>query len=420
MKILVVGSGGREHALAWGIARSGHTVIAAPGNPGIAEVAACHAVSVKDLDGLLRLADAEDVDLVVVGPEDPLAAGLADRGADRGVAVFGPTAAGARIESSKTYAKEVMARGGVPTARADAVSDLDTALRLVRRIDGPCVVKADGLAAGKGVTVAADAREAAVAVRACFEGRFGTAGATVLVEELLEGPEVSLLVLSDGKTLVPLPPAQDHKRIGEGDTGPNTGGMGAYSPVPVATPAVVETVMERIVEPTIWSLAKDGVEYRGVLYAGLMLTAAGPQVIEFNCRFGDPEAQAVIPRLDCDLGAVLGAVAAGALATEAVDVAARAALTVVAAAPGYPEGARTGDRIDGLGDAADVPDTVVFHAGTAMSGEDVVTAGGRVLAVTGLGDGLVSARDAAYAAVDRIGWPGMQVRHDIGRRALGE
>lgn len=419
MRILVVGSGGREHVLAWGCAASGHEVLSLPGNPGMASVGVLVEGSAEELDGVVRAATELDVDLVVVGPEAPLSAGLVDRLTAAGIAAFGPAAAGARIEASKTYCKEVLERGSVPTARWIGADNVDDALAAVATAGVPCVVKADGLAAGKGVVVASTREEAEDAVRACFEGRFGDAGAKVLVEECLEGPELSLLVLADGRTLVPLPAAQDHKRIGEGDTGPNTGGMGAYSPVPGVDTGLVDTIMDTIVEPTVWALAKDGVTYRGVLYCGLMLTGDGPKVIEYNCRFGDPEAQAVIPRLGGDLGEVLAACAHGALTADKVSVRPEAALTVVAAAEGYPGTPRKGDVISGLDDAAAVDGALVFHAGTAMSGGDVVTAGGRVLAVTGLGADLATARDRAYVAIERISWDGMYVRRDIGHRALG-
>jgi phosphoribosylamine--glycine ligase len=419
MKILVVGSGGREHALAHALHRGGHTVLAAPGNPGISTVARLVPVGLDDLDALVAAAATEDADLVVVGPEAPLAAGLADRLAAAGLRVFGPSADGARIESSKSFAKQVMKRGGVPTPAATVADDLDAGLAAVRAAGGPCVVKADGLAAGKGVVVADTQAEAEAAVRACFEGRFGAAGSRVLVEERLAGIELSLLVLTDGKTVAPLPPAQDHKRIGEGDTGPNTGGMGAYSPVPGVDDAIVSQILDTIVEPTLWALAREGASYCGVLYAGLMLTDAGPKVIEFNCRFGDPEAQAVLPRLGGDVGELLDACAAGALASVTPLVREEAALTVVAAADGYPGKPRTGDRIDGLDDAAAVEGAVVFHAGTATRDGEVVTASGRVLAVTGLHSDLAAARDIAHQALSCISWPGMYWRRDIGHRALG-
>lgn len=418
MRILVVGSGGREHALAWGCAQGGHEVLTLPGNPGTADLGTQVAGSADDVDDVVRAAGEMEADLVVVGPEAPLSAGLVDRLDAAGIAAFGPGADGARIEASKTYCKELLDRGGVPTARWIGADNLDDALAAVATAGAPCVVKADGLAAGKGVVVAGTREEADSAVRACFEGRFGDAGSQVVVEECLEGPELSLLVLADGRTLVPLPAAQDHKRIGEGDTGPNTGGMGAYSPVPGVDAALVDVIMDTIIEPTAWALGKDGVTYRGVLYCGLMLTDDGPKVIEYNCRFGDPEAQAVIPRLVGDLGEILGACAHAALAADMVAVRPEAALTVVAAAEGYPEAPRMGDPISGLAEAEGVEGALVFHAGTAERDGRLVTGGGRVLAVTGSGADLATARERAYTAIDCISWDGMYVRHDIGHRAL--
>ncbi|MCC7076615.1 MAG: phosphoribosylamine--glycine ligase [Acidimicrobiia bacterium] len=420
MRALVVGSGGREHALCLGLAGAGHEVLAAPGNPGMAEVATLVPTSLdpRGLADIVAHATAAAVDLVVVGPEAPLVQGFVDRARAAGLAAFGPEAAAARLEGSKAYAKEVMERASVPTARAVTVRDLDAGLAALREVGERCVVKADGLAAGKGVVVAESPGEAERAVRDCFGGRFGDAGTVVVIEELLEGEELSVLVLCDGQGFVALPPAQDHKPIGEGDTGPNTGGMGAYSPVPAADPALVDRVLDEVVEPTIWGLRKDGVEYTGVLYCGLMLTGDGPKVLEFNCRFGDPEAQAVLPRLQGDIGEVLLAAAHGHLDPSLVTVSADAAVTVVAAAEGYPDTPRKGDPIEGLDDAAAVPGAVVFQAGTKLTDTGLVTDGGRVLAVTGLGQSLRAARDVAYTALDRIEWRGKYVRRDIGYRAL--
>jgi phosphoribosylamine--glycine ligase len=418
VKFLVVGTGGREHALAWRLHTSGHEVFAAGGNPGIAQVAQIVDAVVGDNDLVARAAVHHEVDCVVVGPEAPLAAGLVDRLALDGIAAFGPTAAGARLEASKAYAKEVMARGGVPTARSVIAEDLAGGLAAVRAAGERSVVKADGLAAGKGVVVAESPVEAEAAVRDCFSGRFGAAGAKVVVEEFLDGEELSLLVVCDGARAMALPPSQDHKRIGEGDTGPNTGGMGAYSPVPVGTTALVDGVMDTVVEPTLWSLRQDDVHFTGILYVGLMLTADGPKVLEYNVRFGDPEAQAVIPRLDGDFGELLASAAAGALDESAVTVSDDAAMTVVAAAAGYPGTPRTGDPIGGLDAAAAVDGAYVFQAGTAATDGGVVTAGGRVLAVTGRGPTLAAARDTAYTSLAHIDWNGMQFRSDIGWRAL--
>lgn len=423
MKILVVGDGGREHVLAWSFDNAGHRVMLAGSNPGIEAFADRLDASAAPADAAALVAEAagRGTDLVVVGPEAPLADGLVDRCRDAGLAAFGPTQAGARLEASKAYSKEIMARGSVPTAAAVVANDLDAGLAAVKAAGGPCVVKADGLAAGKGVVVADDQAEAEAAVRDCFGGRFGDAGSTVVVEERLVGPELSLLVLCDGKRVAPLPSAQDHKPIGEGDTGANTGGMGAYSPVSDIGVGTVDQILDTVVEPTLWALAKDGIDYRGVLYCGLMLTEDGPKVLEFNCRFGDPEAQAVIPRLDCDLGEVLAGAAAGSLDPEDVRVGDDAALCVVAAAEGYPATPCKGDEITGIVAANDLPGVFVFQAGTdvdATSGH-LVTSGGRVLAVTGLGTDLATARDRAYAGIACIDWAGMYVRSDIGYRVFG-
>jgi phosphoribosylamine---glycine ligase len=417
MKILVIGSGGREHALAWRLARDGHAVLAAPGNPGIAEVAACHPVAVGDLAGLVGLAVAERVDLVVVGPEAPLVAGLADQLRAAGVATFGPSAAGARLEGSKVFAKELFARHGIPTAEFAACATLAEAERAIDRLGGAVVVKADGLAAGKGVHVCADAGEARAAARALLEERrLGAAGARLLIERRLAGREVSILALTDGARLAVLAPAEDHKTIFDGDRGPNTGGMGTVSPAWVPD-AVVARIVGEVLEPTVRGLAAEGIEYRGVLYAGLMIDEAGtPWTLEYNCRFGDPETQPVLARLRGDLGALLAGAAAGRLPDAGLAWDERAAVCVVLAAPGYPDAPRTGDPIEGLAAVAGDPDVVVFHAGTARRGDALVTAGGRVLGVTALGDGVEAARARAYQAVSRIHFDGMQYRRDIGAR----
>jgi len=395
VRVLIVGDGAREHALAWGLARSpGLTELhAAPGNPGIAAVGACHPVRADDGDGLLDLCSTLEIDLAVIGPEAPLVAGVADELRHAGVAVLGPGAEAARIEGSKSFAKDVMRAAGVPTATTLAAAQ------------APCVVKADGLASGKGVFVCRTAGELDAGVRGA-----AALGGGVVIEELFEGDEVSLFALSDGRRAVPLAAAQDFKRVGDGDRGPNTGGMGAYSPVPLADGATVELVMERAARPTLRALSRLGIEYRGVLYAGLMLTDDGPKVLEYNVRFGDPECQVVIPRLDGDLGEVLRAAASG----EALDLefASEACVTVVLASEGYPASPRTGDEIQGLDVAFD--NVTVFHAGTARRDDGaVVTAGGRVLNVTGRGATISEARDRAYAAVPQLRWPGVQYRRDI-------
>jgi len=416
VKVLVVGGGGREHALAWGLRRSPSVteVVAAPGNPGTEAVARC-----EPLAGALERADG--FDLAVIGPEAPLVDGLADDLRARGVPTFGPGAAGARLEGSKAWMKEVLAAAGVPTARHGTFTapDLDAALAFLDTLPGLYVVKTDGLAAGKGVVVTESVAEAREAVRAYLSGRaFGEAGRTCVVEEGLTGPELSLLVLCDGSTTgVPLAPAQDFKRAGDADTGPNTGGMGAYSPVPEAGAAVVDAVMSQAVEPTLAELARRGIEYRGVLYAGIMLTAEGPKVLEYNVRFGDPECQVVIPRLAGDLAAHCLEAATGRLATP-VRFGPDACVTVVLASEGYPASPRTGDVIEGVDDAGALDGVTVFHAGTARdSGGRLVTAGGRVLDVTAVGPTVADARARAYEAVGRISWPGMRYRTDIAERA---
>jgi phosphoribosylamine--glycine ligase len=421
MKVLVVGSGGREHALAWGLSRSPLVteLHAAPGNAGIAQLAPCHPVRMDDVEGLVALSERIGADLVVVGPEAPLVAGLADVLRARGTPTFGPGADGARIEGSKAWSKELMRRAGIPTARAGSFTRVADAAAFVDELGGRAVVKADGLAAGKGVTVAEDRATALRALTECLEGgAFGDAGATVIVEEVLEGPEVSAFALCDGEAVVPLVLSQDFKRIGEGDTGPNTGGMGAYSPLPFVdgpTEAAIWDLTRRAAD----AMAAEGITYRGLLYAGFMLTADGPSVLEFNCRFGDPETEVVIPRLGSDLAELLVASATGALGEAKVSWSPDSAVTVMLASGGYPGAHETGVEIHGLEDAAGVDGAVVFHAGTAERDGTVVTAGGRVLSVTGIGATLQDAAAVAYEAAGRITFDGKTYRTDIGERAAG-
>jgi phosphoribosylamine--glycine ligase len=414
MKVCVVGGGGREHALALALAKSAQVQVT-PGNPGIGTVPQVTCVPGPP--------EEVDADLVVVGPEAPLVDGLADRLRARGCLVVGPGADGARLEGSKAWMKEVLARAGVPTARHATFEALEPALSHLRRQPPPYVVKTDGLAAGKGVLVTASLEEAEADVAAKLSGRtFGEAGQRVVLEEGLAGPELSLLALCDGRRVVPLVPAQDFKRVGEGGTGPNTGGMGAYSPVPGAGPDVVDEVLDRAVGPLLAELRRRGIEYRGILYAGLMLTAEGPKVVEFNVRFGDPEAQVVLPRLapDVDLADLLAQAAAGQLKGQPA-WSDEACVAVVLAATGYPGAPRRGDIIMGVEEAGLVEGVKVLHAGTALDAEGrLVTAGGRVLDVTALGPTLAVARERAYEAARRISWQGLHYRSDIAREAARE
>jgi phosphoribosylamine--glycine ligase len=422
MKILIVGNGGREHALAWVCMRGAGVseVLVAPGNAGTATEAGVRNVPVAatDIAGLLALARAEGVALTIIGPEAPLVAGVVDTFQGAGLKCFGPSQACAQLEGSKAFSKEFLRRHGIPTAAWRSFTRADYDAGWLRAQRAPLVVKASGLAAGKGVVIAATVDEAHATVQAMFSGRFGDAGETVVVEEFLEGEEASFIVMADGRTALPFASSQDHKRIGDGDTGPNTGGMGAYSPAPVVTPAVHARVMREVIEPTLAGLAADGMPYTGFLYAGLMIDAAGaPRVIEYNCRFGDPEAQAVLARLRSDLPALCLAAIAGELADRTIDWDARAALGVVLAAAGYPGDVRLGDAISGLEAAAALPGKV-FHAGTTLRDGRVVTSGGRVLCAVGLGGRVAEAQRAAYALVDPIRFQGAQYRHDIGHRAI--
>jgi phosphoribosylamine--glycine ligase len=418
MRIAVIGSGGREHALLVTLAANPDVerLFALPGNAGTAALAQnVPGIAITDGPSVAAFVEREGVDLTVVGPEAPLVAGVADHLQERGMAVFGPTAAAARIEGSKQFAKEVMAAAGVPTARAEAFSDPAAAIKALDRFGPPWVIKADGLAAGKGVTVTRDHAAARAAIEAALLGRVhGEAGDTILLEEFLEGPEASLFALSDGRTVVPLAPARDYKRVGDGDQGPNTGGMGAYSPLPDFPEALLAEVRHTILEPTVAELAARGIPYRGLLYAGLALTPAGPSVIEFNCRFGDPETQVVLPRLTSDLTDLLWSTAEGVLSGHKAIWDPRACVTVVLASGGYPGSYRRGLPISGLEAAAALPGVRLFHAGTASDrAGQVLTDGGRVLAVTALGDDLPGARRRAYAAAKLIHVEGVHYRRDI-------
>ncbi len=419
--VLLVGGGGREHALAWKLAQSPGLgrMIAAPGNPGIAAHARCVPVKDTAIDDLVALAQQERPDLVVVGPEVPLALGLADRMRAAGLAVFGGSAAAARLESSKAFAKELMARHRIPTARFGTFREAVAARAFCRELGAPLVVKADGLAAGKGVLICRSLGEADAALAHCLEARaFGDSGLTVVVEEFLRGEEASFFALSDGTTALPLAAAQDHKTVWDGDRGPNTGGMGAYSPAPVMDAAMEARVMAEIVRPTIAAMAAEGAPYTGVLFVGLMITREGPKVIEFNCRFGDPECQALLPRLQEDLLALLLAAATGKGLPPSLAWSPRASVCVVMTSAGYPGRYDTGTAITGLEAAGALPDVTVFHAGTARAGGGLVTAGGRVLGVQALGDDVAAAIRTAYAAVERIRFDGAHYRRDIGHHAL--
>ena len=422
MKILVVGSGGREHALVWKIAQSplAGEILAAPGNAGTATLARNVAVAADDIKGLVRLAADERVDLTVVGPEVPLTMGLADRLADAGLPVFGPSAAGARIEGSKWFAKELMQKGGIPTAAAYLANTREDALSRADELGYPVVIKADGLAAGKGVVIAQSAAEAEAAVDDMLvRGRFGASGKRVLIEECLKGEEASILAFVDGERSALMVPSQDHKRAFDGDEGPNTGGMGAYAPAPVVTPAMLRTIKRDIIDATVRALHEtDGTVYRGVLYAGLMITEEGPRVIEFNCRFGDPEAQVTLPLLEADIVEVMVATARGELDPSALKTSSGSAVCVVMASGGYPGSYEKGKVVGGLSSAGAIDDVVVFHAGTAERDGDVVTSGGRVLGVTGVADDLPAALVLAYEGVRVIKFAGAHHRKDIGHRAL--
>ncbi len=421
MRILVVGSGGREHALCWAIAASPlcDKLYCAPGNAGIAQEAECVAIGAEDVDGLLAFARDEAIDYVVVGPEAPLVAGLVDRLEAAGIKAFGPTAAAAVLEGSKGFVKDLCAEHGIPTAAYGRFTEPEAAKAFLRERGAPIVVKADGLAAGKGVVIAETLEAAEAAVDAALsEGAFGDAGAEVVIEAFLEGEEASFFALVDGETALPLATAQDHKRAFDGDTGPNTGGMGAYSPAPVMTPELEARVMAEIIEPTVAAMAAAGRPYKGVLYAGLMITAEGPQLIEYNARFGDPECQVLVMRLMSDLLPALIATSDGVLKSFDLRWYPEPAITVVMAAHGYPGAYEKGTEIKGL-EGLDGEDLVVFHAGTKRDAEGrLLAVGGRVLNVTALGKSVAEAQARAYAAIEQIDWPGGFCRRDIGWRAV--
>jgi phosphoribosylamine--glycine ligase len=422
MKVLIVGGGGREHALAWKCAAAARVseVLVAPGNAGTAAEPKVRNVDIGagDLERLVALAARERVDLTIVGPEGPLVAGIGDAFAAAGLACFGPSRRCAQLEGSKAFSKEFLSRHGIATARSQTFTRVDFDPAWLRRQPLPLVVKASGLAAGKGVVIAQSSEEALASVQAMFAGRFGAAGEQVVIEEFLAGEEASFMVMAAGTQVLPLATSQDHKRLNDADRGPNTGGMGAYSPAPVITPALHQRIMDEVITPTLRGLAAEGMPYSGFLYAGLMIAPDGtPRVLEFNCRLGDPETQPILMRLASDLTMLCEAALAGRLAAVSAQWDARAALGVVLAAAGYPDEVRSGDPIDGLDRAARLPGKV-FHAATRAVGERVLTSGGRVLCAVGRGDGVAAAREAAYALVGSMHFAGMQYRHDIGERAV--
>jgi phosphoribosylamine---glycine ligase len=422
MKVLLIGSGGREHALAWKLADSPQVsaLFALPGNPGIAQLADVVPGSVNDFKTIEAFIKKAGIEFVVIGPEDPLAAGLADRVAAMGVKVFGPSAAAAQIEADKWFAKEVMRHQAIPTAEARSFTDAQAAEDYVRARNVPCVVKASGLAKGKGVSICRTVDEAVAAIDSIIRKKsFGSAGERLVIEELLRGPEVSILALVDGRNIYVMEPAQDHKPVNDGDTGPMTGGMGAYSPTPVVTDAMIAQIERDILVPIIDGMVREGIEYKGVLYAGLMMTAAGPKVLEFNCRFGDPETQPLMLRLKSDLAEALLAVAEGRLDQIELKWDPRPAVCVVATSKGYPGEYPTGLPIIGLDKADSLPDVKVFHSGTRADGGIVVTDGGRVLGVTALGNTVADAQKRAYQAMSLIDFDGMHYRRDIAHQAIG-
>lgn len=423
MKVLIIGNGGREHALAWRAAQSNLVteLFVAPGNPGTALEPKIKNVniSVNDLEALADFATKEKIDLTIVGPEAPLVAGVVDLFHERDLKIFGPTKDAAQLEGSKSFTKDFLMRHNIPTAKYKNFTDVDEALAYLDTVDLPIVIKADGLAAGKGVIVAETLEQAQATVKDMLSGNaFGSAGAKVVIEDFLAGEEASFIVMVDGKNVIPMATSQDHKRVGDGDQGPNTGGMGAYSPAPVVTPEVYERVMERIIYPTVRGMAAEGNEYVGFLYAGLMIDAEGnPRVIEFNCRFGDPETQPIMMRMKSDLVDLCAAACEGKLDQKSCEYDDRVAVGVVLAAEGYPQSPRKGDEILGLGKESST-DLKIFHAGTKEVDGKIVTNGGRVLCATALGKDVKEARDKAYELAQTISWKGMFYRHDIAYRAI--
>ena len=421
MDILVVGSGGREHAICWALSKSKRKpkIFCAPGNAGIAEVAECVDIMSDDVPALLKWAELHDPNLIIIGPEVPLALGLADELIKSDFQVFGPTKAGAQVEASKAFTKKLLFDNHIPTAKAETFTDYKKAKAYLKAQGAPIVIKADGLAAGKGVTVCETIEQADAALEEAMKKKvFGDAGTTVVIEEFLQGEEASILAFVDGETIIPMVSAQDHKRVFDGDQGPNTGGMGAYSPAPIVTEKLNTEILEKILKPTVTALQKMGIVYKGVLYAGLMITKDGPKVIEYNCRFGDPETQVILPRLKTDFVNVCMAVAQGKLSHLKIEWDEQPAACVIMASQGYPGSYPKGKIITGLEKASQNANTYVFHSGTGNEGGKIVTSGGRVLCVTGVGKGIKQAVETAYVAVRQIQFEGAQYRKDIAWRAL--
>ena len=421
MRVMVVGGGAREHALIWKISRNSSIskIYAAPGNAGVCSDAECVDVDTGDNEAMARFAEDNQIDLTVVGPEAPLTAGIADVFNAHGLRVFGPGKDAARLEGSKKFAKEIMRRAGVKTAASETFTDYDEAAAYLDTVGAPIVIKADGLAAGKGVTVCDDIDAARQAIKECLvDARFGAAGHVCMIEEFLSGPELTVMAFTDGVTILPMLPAQDHKPALDGDKGPNTGGMGAYSPVPKVSRQTYDWIVDNVLKPTVAQLTAEGINYRGVLYAGLILTDNGPVVLEFNCRFGDPEAQVILPLLESDIAEIMMATAEGNLKDYKLNWSDKMCVAVVMASGGYPGEYASGAEITGLNNLGDIPGLIVFHAGTKEVDGKVVTAGGRVLNVVGLGRDVHEARDRAYAGVERISFDGAHYRNDIALKAL--
>jgi len=418
MKVLVIGGGGREHALVWKISKSPKVskIFCAPGNAGISRIAECVSIRADDVQGLLSFVKHNKIDVTVVGPEAPLVLGISDAFRSEGLKIFGPSKAASKLEGSKAFSKNIMLKYNIPTAEAGVFTDYDNAIEYIRKKGTPIVIKADGLAAGKGVIVATNEKEAADAVKAMMiDMVYGDAGKMIIIEECLTGEEASFLVFTDGRDIIPMPLSKDHKRVFDDDKGPNTGGMGAYSPVPGISDEMYLRIMDDIIVPVIEGLEREGYKYEGVLYTGLMITRDGPRVLEFNCRFGDPEAQPIIMRLSSDIMEIIEGVVGRRLGMVNVKWSDSASVCVVMASGGYPDKYRNGKIISGLNDVAGMDDVMVFHAGSAYNNENIVTAGGRVLGVTALGEDIGKAKEKAYEAVGKIYFDGMQYRKDIGR-----